>query len=580
MAEERKKTGYPSIDKPWLKYYNANAINAELKKCTIYQYIYDSNKNHKEDIAIQFFGNKITYRQLFEHVDNCARALTEYGIKSGDCINLLTAGTPEAVFLVLACSRIGAIANFINPLFDETQMVDRINDTKSNWLFVLDVMYKYINHIVKKLCSKQIVIVPISNSFAFPLKTFASFKSDGNRIIKENGSNGIHHIMWNDFYIKGVDSETVIPAFYAEETPVVMVYSSGSTGASKGILHTNESINATLLDSLSSGLFYQRGMSFLQMIPIWFSTGIVQCILLPLSLGIYVVMEPRFDYKYFVKDMIKYKPTFALVQTSFWMYAIQDLKFQKVKLQNLLYPFTGGEKILPNVEKTINEFLERHGCSVSLIKGYGMCELCGKATDSIVANKLGSVGIPMSHIVIGIFNPITNEELSYGEHGEIRVISPAHMKEYYNNPKATNDFFWNDKLGNTWGCTGDIGYIDEDGMLFVLGRASDSFLSENSEIVYFFDIEEKIILEEYVDQCKVVDINTESGKKIVAHIVIKAGKDTNMDVIARIDSRLKKTLPNYMVPNYYKIRNYMPINKNGKLDVEALKNDKESLICL
>lgn len=491
-------------------------------------------------------------------------------------MNILTAGAPESIYLVLACSRLGVLANFVNPLFEKQQMLDRINDTDAKWIFVLDAMHKYIEELIDITCTENVVIIPLSESFPSATKKLSYIKSDARRILKNK--HRLNYLSWDSFLSGGNIYSVEINETFVENTPAIMVYSSGSTGASKGIVHTNESINATVIDSLSSDLYYNREMSFLQMIPVWFSTGIVQSILLPMSKGISVIIEPRFNPEAFVKDILKYKPTFTLVATSIWMSAIHNKKLSRVDLSHLIYPFTGGEKLIPSSEKEINVFLEEHNCPSPIIKGYGMCELGGKVTDSIFANEGGSVGIPMADIVVGIFDPVTNEELSYGQHGEIRVDSPAHMKEYFKNEKATNEYFWKSPNGIVWGCTGDIGFIDERGLLYVLGRATDSYTDVTGKMIYLFDIEEEIIKDEAVTQCKVVASTVNTKSELVAHIVLRDLKESNKVCIKRIHCRLQETLPDYMWPHYYKIRTAMPVHNNGKRDVEAIRNDVVNLV--
>ena len=113
-----RQTGYPSVDKPWIKYYKEGISAEPLVRDTVFGLIYDRNKDYLSDKAIKYFDNDISFDRLFSYVEKCTKSLLYNGIKRGDCINILAAGIPEAIYLVLACSRIGAIANFINPLFD------------------------------------------------------------------------------------------------------------------------------------------------------------------------------------------------------------------------------------------------------------------------------------------------------------------------------------------------------------------------------------------------------------------------------------------------------------------------------
>ena len=112
----QEKTGYPSTDKPWLKYYTQSDMQTKTPSCTVYQNIYNNNLKYLKDTAILYYGNKITYAQLFNNVDACAKSLAKYGVKEGECIALCTAAVPEAIYLMIACCKIGAIANFINSL--------------------------------------------------------------------------------------------------------------------------------------------------------------------------------------------------------------------------------------------------------------------------------------------------------------------------------------------------------------------------------------------------------------------------------------------------------------------------------
>ena len=575
-------TGYPSIDKPWLKYYTAQDLQIEVPRCTIYQNIYERNKEYPKDIAINYYGNRISYATLFDKTEQCAKALLKVGIKRGECVTLCTAGVPEAIYIVLACSRIGAIANFINPLFTKDQMIDRINETGTRWIFILDEMYSYIENALTKTCIEKVVIIPATNSVPVVASKLLYLKSKAKEIHSSNRHGAQEYLSWNAFKALGHDYKIKIDIPYEPDTPAVMVYSSGSTGASKGILLTNDGINATITNYRTHSFSYERGDTFLQMIPVWFSTGIVLSVLMPLTFGITVIPEPKFSKESFEKDLIRYKPNLTLTATSLWQYAINTPKMKDADFSGMKYPITGGEKVLPQDEQQINQFLKDHNCRTKLYKGYGMCELGGTITTSSNAlqyhEKAGGAGAPILGVTVATFNIDTDKELKYGEHGEIRVLSPARMKWYYKNPEATAEFFKTDENGNEWGCTGDIGYIDEDGEVFVLGRATDCYHRENGETVYLFDIEEEIFKEEAVNQCKVVDINDNGTTRLAAHIVFREGTVDEKDNLKKIHNRLSNTLLDYMQPDYYKVREAMPVHPNGKRDVEALRVDRENLI--
>ena len=575
---EKKLTGYPSIDKPWLKYYTEADLAIQVPQCTIYQNIYDRNRDFPEDIAILYYGNKIRYKTLFSEVEVCAKALRQIGIQPGDCVTLCTAGVPEAIYLELACSRIGAIANFINPMFTKEQMIDRINDTEAKWIFILDAMYSYIEAALPETCVENVVIIPATNSIPPLLSKLMYLKSEARKNVK-NGNGKQRFLRWKDFsvYSRSFANSPDVP--YQPDTPTVMVYSSGSTGASKGIVLSNDGILSTIRHYISQDFPYDRGDCFLQLVPAWFSTGIVLSILMPLSLGITVILEPVYSKESFAEDLRKYNPQMTLVGISFWLYVLDTYRDKKLNLSNMKYPASGGELILPHIEEAINAFLRRQGSTTQLLTAYGMCELGSTiTTDTDTYHRTGASGYPMIGVTVAAFDLGTNEEQPYNCRGELRVNSPARMKGYFKNPKATSKFFLADSKGELWGCTGDIGYVDEDGFVYVLGRVTDHFRRENGEIVFLFDIEAEILKNEAISQCKVVDMEDNGKKKLVAHLVFQDGVENKEEVISSIWNNLRKALPSYMVPGYYKIRSSMPVHTNGKRDVGALKRDKEGLV--
>ena len=430
MSENKSMTGYPSIDKPWLKYYTAEDLAIQVPKCTIYQNIYDRNKKFPEDVAILYYGNRIRYKTLFSEVEICAKALRQIGIRPGDCVTLCTAGVPEAIYLVLACSRIGAIANFINPLFTKEQMIDRINDTEAKWIFILDAMYSYIEAALTDTCVENVVILSATNSIPLLLSKLMYIKGEARKIVK-HGNGKQRFLRWKDFcaFSRSFVGSPDVP--YQPDTSTVMVYSSGSTGASKGILLTNDGINATINNYSIYNMHIERRDTFLQMIPVWFSTGIVISVLMPLAEGTSVIPEPKFSKETFLKDLIKYKPAVTLTATSLWNFVVTS--GIDVDMSNMKYPTTGGEKILPLDELRINEYLIRNGCKKRLYKGYGMCELGSEISgDNDAPNysgKPGGSGYPFLGATVSAFDISTDKELPYGKHGEIRVLSPARMKD-------------------------------------------------------------------------------------------------------------------------------------------------------
>ncbi len=563
-------TGYPSIDKPWLKYYTEEAINAKIPECTVYENIYRRNSDNKDNTALIYYGKKISYGELFDNAEKAKKAFENAGVKKGDIVVMITSSTPETVYSILALCRIGAVANMLNPFFEEQQMIDRITETKANILVVLDRLYKNISAFADKLSVKKRIIIPVTNSMPTAVKIAAKLKLGKTDITYDDST-----IVWNDFIKKSERNEPTADAGYEKDRPFVMVYSSGTTGSSKGIVLTNDGINSVIKHYLSSDLPLDTGFTFLQMIPVWFSTGIVLSLLMPFYVQMSIILEPVFNEKVFVEDIIKYKPNSTLVATSLWVYAFRNNRLKNEDLSFMKYPVTGGEKMLHETENELNSFLHNHGSASNLLKGYGMCELGSTITaDSPRCNRTGSVGVPLENIIVSAFDMNTNKEMKYGERGEIRAFSPARMKEYYKNPQATSEFFIIDEEERVWGCTGDIGFVDEDGFVFILGRATDCYVTSSGRKIYCFDIEDVILQHKSVNRCKVVGVECEGAEIPIAHIVIEDNADKEKEqLIKEIDELCRNKLDSDSVPWGYVIRNDMPIKNSGKLDVELLRNE-------
>lgn len=151
------------------------------------------------------------------------------------------------------------------------------------------------------------------------------------------------------------------------------------------------------------------------------------------------------------------------------------------------------------------------------------------------------------------------------------------MKGYFKNEQATNEYFYKDRNGIVWGCTGDIGYVDEDGEVFILGRATDCYYTNDGKRVFQFDIENVILQNDAVVDCKVVQ--SIEKNMVVAHIVLHDKSEQNQrDIIKKIHQNCVANLEQCAIPTHYKICDSFPVHSNGKRDIETLKNDAASLI--
>ena len=184
--------------------------------------------------------------------------------------------------------------------------------------------------------------------------------------------------------------------------------------------------------------------------------------------------------------------------------------------------------------------------------------------------KLGSVGVPIPNCYIKIVNPETDEELPYGEIGEICISGPTLMKEYLNEKEETENILRKGKDGKLWLHSGDLGYMDEDGYIFFKARLKRMIVSSGYNI-YPGQIEQIILEHPYVEQCIVVGVPHPYKKEVVkAYIVLKKGLVLNSEIKKSIKTHCEKNIAKYALPYAYGYRKELPKTLLGKVAYKEL----------
>ena len=570
-------TGYATIDKPWQNYFRMEHFYDIKNNMTIYQDIVENNKDYLDTLALIYFGAKISYKQLFENIDKTAKSLEEYGIKKGDFVTVSCAGIPECIYTVYALAKIGAVANMMAPYFDKEQMSERISECESDTLIVMDKFYPQIKDAIKKSSIKKVIVIPTLNS---SILRFIPSKDK----IKLDYSN---EYWWNQFIKDGKGREIPDTFQYVENYPMCMVYSSGTTGASKAIVLSHDSFQYSVLSYDANTVDVIRGQKMYQIIPPWYSTGFNTSIHLPLHKGLMVFQDPRFERDVFVKNIIKQKVDYAVAPTSMYEGFLDEKLIKGKKLVNFANPFEGGEPLTSEIKTRIENNFKKMGVDSRIKIGYGQCECGAQATSQSqhIEHVEGSVGIPIPGVMISIFDDDFNE-LKYGERGNILVNTPCGMIGYFKNPEATAKYFHFDEYGRKWNCTGDIGYMAPNGDLFIEGRKED-FTIVNDRKIYNFDIENPIRPLQDIKNCDCIgkknpDGSSELGLHIIFTDAAKEQYKDNEMLKERLMELQEIIYEKYqdidMVPCFFKIREDFPYKPSGKRDIEKLGNETEGFI--
>lgn len=219
-----------------------------------------------------------------------------------------------------------------------------------------------------------------------------------------------------------------------------------------------------------------------------------------------------------------------------------------------------------------------------MVIGYGLSEFGTMTMFNFgIPDRTNESGILIPFVKAKIVDPISHSEVNEGERGELYINTPAVMLGYLNNKEATEAFFVDDESGEKWARTGDIASVqyryNGKPVYEVSGRSSDSFIDENGETVYLFDIENEIEVVEGVKEAEVIALTIEGKKCPIAHMILDA--ETNQDdVIREVDLRLKSSFKNpHAIPYAYKIRQSFSTSPiSGKRDYAILQYDTEGFL--
>ncbi len=578
MSAEKKLTGYPSIDKPWLKYYSEEAINAPLPEYTMYEYVCNNNKNNLNDTAIVYFGRKLTYKELFDHIDQTAAAFAKMGVTKGDIVTIQALTLPQVVFVLYALSKIGAVANLVYATANAMELKANLAETGSRVWVVMEPIYYGMKEGMADAEVDAVIVLPVQDEMDWLTKTVYSSASKVKKLRPEGKM-----LPWKDFYKSGKGTDVSVQGKSSD--PVVMVYTGGTTGKSKAVVLSNYNINVGALQYVHLG--FERQNTMLCALPPFIAFGITVTLHTPLAFGLKTALcigsDPA-DIGGFVQ---KYKPNYIIcgtAQAEKMMLAIQD---KKIDLSFLKCLSLGGDVLPEKLEDKLNEFLIAHNAKIRVAQGYAMSETSAataastRTIDTTVYKK-GTIGVPLVHTNIKIVDPDSGATLKYGKSGEICISGPCTMMEYFKNQEETDNILKMHDDGVLWVHTGDIGSVDEDGFITIVGRIKRMILTSEGGVCH--KVFPKLLEDEYA-QCaciKAISIVGRSRKNdillndLMAFVVLE---DSIAEEAARnaLTKFAEEHFETYERPVQYVFLDKLPRTTIGKVDYRALEKEAANL---
>ena len=570
MQEEKKTV---SQEKVWMKYYDPEVRNTDIPRMKIYSLLKEYNQERLQQTAIYYYGTKINIKKLIQRIDECADAFAALGVKQGDTVSMLSASTPESIIALYALNKIGATLNAIDPRLDKKGIARMIRASGSKILLVIEIAYPKVAAILSDIKQEHIIVQSAGTSLPLPKKIALKLA------VKSQVPYGKDGVMHWDTFIAGAKNGMAIEAPYVGDATVAITYTGGTTGFPKGVMLTNDSINAVAYNFRHAGIVHEKNQRFLGIMPIFSSYGLVCGIHMPLTMGLELALIPRFYPQKMGEYIKKYKPEHMIATPAFYEILINSEEMKGFDLSFMLTLGSGGDSMNAGLEIKMQEFMDTHGIKYPLAQGYGMSEVSAAATFCVNDRyKKGSVGIPSVATTIGIFDPETGEELGYNEEGEVCITGDTMMKGYYNNKAETDHVMRKHADGKVWIHSGDIGYIDEDGFVFIKGRVKRMITRFDGHKVFPITIESFIAEHELVQGCSVIAVDDRErmqGQYPMAVVELVVGVDVSRReaVCREIYNLCQEHLEERGKPVAVVCVDEIPLTGVGKNDYRQLEKD-------
>lgn len=570
------QVGYASIDKPWLGYYPKEMFFERKKYNKIIDYIRDTWSNSLNDVMLHYYGKDITAREFFYTVGDTARCLKKIGLQKGDTIVTNLEGVPEFVYLFFAAEQIGVnIKNKIGA--DALEIAEVINESSAKCFFTHDYMSKTDANIIYEntLLENIIMVNPVeglNGDFSslrphikdFILSKYTQGVSDDNR-----------NVRWSDFYEAGKRYNGDIYVESDEDTKLFSAYTSGSTGARKEVIHTSK----TFLEMLDQMIFSisdseNRETWLWPSLPPSLVAIVLAYMCMPLAQGRKIYLDPYFDYKDIDLEMMYYEPNSTGLVSVFLESFIESKRIPENYDMSYLKILGFGAEAIPRARVLrIMEFLKKYNCSAPLNGGYGLSE--GGSQVVIAFNNdillMRSTGFPLINTTVAIFEPGTENELGYGQIGELCKAGPGIMLGY-STEEETNKVIKTHSDGRKWLHTGDFGYITENGFVFVLGR--EKIKIYNNQFVYPLELENKISDIEGVKNAIIVsgDSKIHEGYQAPYLFVVPMEGITCERLSYLVEEKLKDILKEEELPERVYSIDFKPVS-HFKVDKKVLRRN-------
>jgi acyl-CoA synthetase (AMP-forming)/AMP-acid ligase II len=523
------------------------------------EYVRDSAIAAPGRIALSFYGQDVTYKELDEATSRFASGLAEIGVRKGDRVALLMQNCPQFVISYLGVLRAGGTVVSLNPMFKHAELEYEVNDSGAETLVALDYLLPEIVRAGDRIRLKNTIITSVRDFLppypALPVPP----EMEKSKVSFPNALDFLD-------FLRRSSTQFTPQAIDLDEDIALLQYTGGTTGLPKGAVLTHYNL-AHAAGASALWFDYTKEDVHMGVTPFFHVTGMIQSMCTPLISGGQIIILARFLPEIIAKAIMHYKGT-CWTTTTTAVIALVDLPgIEHYDLSSLRICWYGGAPMPTAVADRLKYILPK---SV-LGEGYGLSETSsqGGVTSPLGRRKSGFIGIPGISVDMKIVDlEMGLKEVGPNEEGEIIIKGPAVMKGYWNKPEETQE-----TLKDGWLHTGDIGKMDEEGYVAILGRKKE-LIKCSGYSVFPAEIEEILHKHPAVAEAAVVGIpDSYRGETPKAYIALKSEYRGGLKE-EEILEWTKDNMASYKRPRIVEFRDALPKNAAGKILKRALLEEE------
>lgn len=487
--------------------------------------------------------------QIAREACQCAAGLRELGIQKGDRVIVTMINSPEVVIAYQAISRLEGVIVPAMPLLKAPEIHYISTNCQAKAVIASPILFPLLQEALKGADSVQHLIGTDFGDDALP-ELQGTFQVHKYSEVVQKGS------AFADYYLEDLPGVTPSPDDLA-----VIIYTSGTTGQPKGVTLTQRNLVSNAINSLTPpspdpNAIPLEKQSHLAILPLAHSYGLVSLNVSYLS-GVRHIMHPRFDPTAVLSAIERHRINGFAGVPAMYVALLYAPNSEQYDTSSLVYCVSGSA---PLPIAVLEGFEKKFQCRI--LEGYGLSEASAVLTAHTLTmeRKAGSVGKPIVGVELLIVDD-NDQPLPTGEIGEIIARGPNIMREYYQMFDETQKV-----LRNGWLHTGDMGYLDSDGYLYVVERKKDMIIRGGFNI-YPHDVEEVLNRHPAVVESAVIGIPSERmGEEVKAFVVVREPVDAET-----LKAFCREALANYKTPSEIAFVSALPRNQVGKIDKKELR---------